>query len=124
MRLTADDSSSAEHPTVHARTLEDRPHDPKHARDLQRDLARVPIGQERAGQRADEAAGGHGRRDGTLRVRQGVIKVALVCFCAQDTAHRADVEAEEGTACLEAYVSWLLGVPRGGTKYLWRRRRR
>lgn len=91
----------------------DSPDDPQNARDLQCDLARVPVGQERAGQRADEAAGGHGRRDGTLCVRQRVIKVALVCFRSQDTAHRADIEAEESAACLEVCFSWLLDVRTG-----------
>jgi hypothetical protein len=91
-------ASGAQHPDVLRCALDDGANDPKHARDLERDLPRVLVGDEGGCQRAHQGAGGHGRRYGALAVGYGITEVALVGLGAEDTAHGADVEAEEPTA--------------------------
>lgn len=97
--LTSNHTPGAEHPSIHRRALHHRSEDPKNARDLQRKLARVLVGNKRAAQRAYQTARRHRRRDAALCIADGVVKVVLVRARAQDAAHGADVEAKERSAC-------------------------
>lgn len=84
---TRNDTPRTQHANILRRALNRRPDDPQHTANLQRHLARVPVGQERREQRADERPRRHRRRDGALAVRLGVVEVLLVGLGAEDARH-------------------------------------
>lgn len=75
---TRDDTTNAEHTSVNGGALQNTADNPDPSRQNDGFLAANPVREETDDESSDERARGHGRHDGTLGVRAGIVERPLV----------------------------------------------